>query len=150
MFYRPTNSKTIGDGNPEDFKTGGRVCTLCGSKEVSTLCYECKRVLCFGKDRSKKIIKLLKDNKEGPKLCRLFPALANLPRNEAPVHKVEIGVINGDCTFVGFSCFHLAHPSHFCQPCNTDNQDEDPSGSQLSAVASSAGVSVQSPMARLK
>ena len=54
VFHRPPNSKTIGDGNPEGFKTGGRVCTLCGSKEVSTMCYGCKRVLCFGKDRSKK------------------------------------------------------------------------------------------------
>ena len=54
------------------------------------MCYGCKWVFCFGKDRSKTIIKLLKDNKEGPKLRRLFPALANLPRNEAPVHKVSV------------------------------------------------------------
>lgn len=116
----------------DTFKTGSRVCDLCGSRGVSFICTGgCKRVLCLEKDRSELILKRLEDKKIGPTLRSRFPVLANLGRKNVPAYYCDAGAVNGQTIFVGQSCFDIAHPERLTlvTPKNSVNDD------QLSAVA---------------
>ena len=139
---------TDAQGNPTGFDLGARCCDLCNTRAVSWMCNGCKRVLCVGIDRSKAILKRLKHKDHGPMLRRRFPALAKLPRGDVPAFYTDIGAVNGNQIFAGMSCFQIAHPKHFEQPCSLDDGNEGDPSRQLSAVAESAAASAPSPAAR--
>jgi hypothetical protein len=108
------------------FKLSGKTCDLCGLKEVTTFCIDCKRTLCFDKDRSKKI----KSRLQGPDRERLleeYPYLVGLSRGDVPPFYSEIGKVGGNKMIIGKSCYHFAHPTLFCQ--DTREQDDDQSSS---------------------
>ncbi len=122
---------------------GKRSCDLCGKRAVSWMCSGCKQVLCLDKDRSLDILKRLWHETDGPMLRQRFPSLDKMTRGNVPAYYNEVGDIQGQAIIAGMSCFHIAHPKHFCAPIDSD--DRDSSGDQLAAVAASA---VSSPAAR--
>lgn len=126
----------------EGFVLKNGTCDLCGQKNIITMCVGCKRVLCFDKDRSSKILARLRGNDPlKAKLLRENPSLVDLSRGDVPPFYVEVGEINGQPIIQGRSCYHIAHPN-LCTPCNTDEQEDD----QLAMiVASSSSSSVASP-----
>eukprot|EP00986_Skeletonema_menzelii_P000918 scaffold258_cov80-Skeletonema_menzelii.AAC.1 len=95
-------------------------CDLCKRRNTSTMCSGCKRILCFDVDRREKIIDSLKGN-DGDRLREEYPALSGLSADDAPAYYTEVGVVNDRRFYMGMSCWHLAHPNHFCSPCNEDD-----------------------------
>ena len=111
-------------------------CDLCRSRKVTTMCSGCKRILCFEHDRREEIMELLKGD-DGDRLREEYPSLSKLQEGEAPAYYTEIGEVNDRKFVMGMSCWHLAHPTHFCSPCSKED-------AQLSSVAV-AGEQVCSP-----
>ena len=114
-------------------------CDLCKARNVTTICAGCKRVLCFDIDRSEAIIKLLEDKEEGERLRKEFPSLASVQQRDVPAFFTEVGEVNGRKFFMGLSCWHIAHPNHFCSQCSHEEEDV-----QLVNIAAS-GSGIYSP-----
>ena len=123
------------NGKIEKFKTSGHTCDLCGTEEVTWICSGRKGVFFTDKDCSKTILTRLKHKKHGPMLRRRFPALAELHRGDVPAYYNRIGQINGRGIYAGMSCYQIAHANRLCDPCSTEDVNED---TQLLAVASTA------------
>ena len=109
--------KTDDKGEPSGFQLSKRKCDLCGMR-TTTMCMGCKRVFCLDNDRTAKVRELLKDEEEGARIRRDFPALADLRRGDAPSSVCRVGVINNDPIYAVQSCFHYARPNYFeqCKP----------------------------------
>lgn len=108
------DSKTDENGEPSGFQLSKRKCDLCGMR-TSTMCIGCKRVFCLDNDRTNKLKDLLRDDVEGARIRRDFPALADVKRGDAPSSVCRIGMINNDPIYAVQSCFHFAHRNYFDQ-----------------------------------
>ena len=147
-YYKKNAPEKVAKGE-KPFIVGERNCDLCNKKAVSWICNGCKRVLCLDRDRSNQILKRLQDPKHGQELKDRFPQLSKLPRGDVPAYYNDVGLVNGNQIFVGKSCFQLAHPKHFCMPCDDEAGNHDGADDQLTAIAeSAAAAAAASPIAR--
>ena len=110
------------------------------------MCFGCKQVLCFDRDRSEHIKKLLQSNPD--KITKIAASLEPfISKRDTPAHWRQCGMIKDHEVYTSMSCFHYAHPDYFNlhettgeQHSGTGSDDDE----QLSSLTGSA-ASTSSP-----
>lgn len=133
---------------PKTFTYSRHVCDLCGKNGIAWYCLGCKQTLCFDQDRTDHFRKMLRDEAKRKELSEKFPYFAELPRNDAPAHRLEIGELKGKTVYTNLSCFHYVHPDFLLRETQKGKEDRDaPPDDQLAAIAEHDS-SVSSPFLR--
>lgn len=79
---------------------------------------------------------MLRDEAKRKELSEKFPYFAELPRNDAPAHRLEIGELKGKTVYTNLSCFHYVHPDFLLRETQKGKEDRDaPPDDQLAAIA---------------
>lgn len=109
----------LADGS---FEVDGKNCDLCGTRGVTWMCKDCKRVLCFDENRTKLLRDMLRTD-DSDRLCGMAPEFKVIRRGDAPAFHTQMGELKGKMAYMRRSCFHYCHLKFFKGKDNRGSQD---------------------------